>query len=147
MKFGDMSNMEFLLPLRVQSEQEAADAIVQGGVFDDAVVVSQNDTSDPDFGDADFVIFYQVKSLRANNAGPWLAQWQVKRRGNDVVRPANVDMGTHEGTARYTSFDNSVRRRRCSSAARPGPARSRRSTNSAPRPPGPASSSTAMAMS
>lgn len=30
-KFGDMSNTEFLLPLKVQSEQEAADAIVQGG--------------------------------------------------------------------------------------------------------------------
>jgi S1-C subfamily serine protease len=107
--FGGMSNTEFLLTMRMLTAQAAADAIVKGHVFDNATIVTMNDTAEPDMGDADFLVWYQVKSVRSNNQGPWVAGWQVKRRGIERIRPAAFDMGTHDGAPRYASFTHSVR--------------------------------------
>jgi len=86
-----------------------ADALVKTGAFQSVKLVEQNDTRDPDIGDADYLAWYQVRSLGANNTGLWIGTWLVRRSGDDSVLGAAIDPGVPAGTPRYASFVKAVR--------------------------------------
>ena len=85
-----------------------ADAMVKGGAFKSVKLVEQNDTRDPEIGDADYLLWYQVRSLGANNTGLWIGTWLVRRKGDNTVIGAAVDPGVPPGTPRYASFVKAV---------------------------------------
>ncbi len=85
-----------------------ADDIVKGQVFRTAAIVQQNDTAMPDAGGADYLLWYQVASVRPNNAGPWIGRWVLKRPGDAAQYVVNADPGTAIGSARVASFLKAV---------------------------------------
>jgi len=87
----------------------AADGLVQSHEFESATVAEQNDVRDPDQGDAQYVVWYQVRTTLPDNTGPWIGHWLVRRSGNSVAQTANFDLGTAPGAPRYDSFVRSVR--------------------------------------
>jgi S1-C subfamily serine protease len=72
-------------------------------------VVEQNDTRNPDIGTADYLVWYQVRTIQPDNTGAWLAHWQIRRAGSDAITGAAMDPGVAAGTPRYASFVKSVR--------------------------------------
>jgi S1-C subfamily serine protease len=101
--------LEFALDADHDSLRAMADAVVRVRAFETATAVEQNDTADPDIGDADYLVWYQVRSVSANNTGPWTGGWFVRRAGSDGRNPAGMDPGVAPGTPRYASFIKSVR--------------------------------------
>ena len=85
-----------------------ANAVVKGQVFRTAAVVQQNDTALPDAGGADYLLWYQVASLRPSNAGPWIGRWVLRRPGDGAQYAVNADPGTAIGSARVASFLKTV---------------------------------------
>ncbi len=86
-----------------------ADALVKSNAFESVSVVEQNDTRNPDMGTADYLVWYQVRTIQPDNSGAWLAHWQIRRAGNNAMVGAAVDPGVAAGTPRYASFVKSVR--------------------------------------
>lgn len=101
--------VDYLIEFRWLGEREVADAIVKAPVFERASLVEQNDTVDPEAGDADFLVWYRVRSVGANNAGPWVAGWVIKRTGNNAISGVNADPGVPVGAPRLNSFLKSIR--------------------------------------
>ena len=87
----------------------AADVVIRSGTFRSATVVEQNDTAQPDFGGADYLLWFQVRSVTPHNLGPWFSHWELKRAGNPREVPVGFDMGTPAGPVRMESFVASVR--------------------------------------
>jgi S1-C subfamily serine protease len=85
-----------------------ADTVARSRLFTSAAITEQNDTAAPDAGGADYLIWFQVRSLRPNNAGPWVGAWLMKRPGVAAADPLGVDPGTAPGAPRLISFVHSI---------------------------------------
>ena len=101
--------LEYLTNLQQLGLRELADSLVRSGAFESATIVEQNDVLDPDFGGADFLVWFQVRTVLPNNAGRWIGTWLVERAGSPTKLGASVDPGTAPGTPRLASFVKSVR--------------------------------------
>lgn len=101
--------LDFLIDEFQVGLQAAADAVVKGGEFSSASIVVQNDVLNPEQGDADYLVWYQVRTILPNNTGAWLGHWVVRRRGSPAEQFAAFDIGTKPGAPRYDSFVKSVR--------------------------------------
>lgn len=101
--------LEFFVDEAQQNVHELADAVIRSGAFESAIMTEQNDVLTPDIGDADFLIWFQVRTTLPNNTGLWLGQWLVRRAGNPATSVAAIDAGTAPGTPRLASFVKSVR--------------------------------------
>lgn len=101
--------LDFFIEERRASIRAGADTLVRSGTFEKISVVEQNDVANPDMGDADFLVWYQVRTLLPNNTGSWVGLWQVRHKGNLAASGAAVDAGTAPGTPRMASFAKSVR--------------------------------------
>lgn len=101
--------LDFFIEERRLSLHAGADTLVKSGTFEKITVVEQNDVANPDMGDADFLVWFQVRTALPNNTGPWIGQWQVRHKGNILTSPAAYDAGTAPGTPRAASFAKSVR--------------------------------------
>jgi S1-C subfamily serine protease len=100
---------DYLVEFRWLGEREVADAIAKARVFEQATIVEQNDTLDPELRDADFLVWYRVRSMGADNTGPWTAGWQIKRAGNNAISAVNADPGVPVGAPRLNSLLKSAR--------------------------------------
>ncbi len=87
---------------------EFAAAVVRSQAFSNATIIQQNDTELPDAAGADYLMWYQVRSVRPNNAGPWIGRWLMRRTGTNAVVPLTVDIGSAPGVPRLLSFIKSV---------------------------------------
>lgn len=85
------------------------DTLVKTAIFEAITVVEQNDTRNPDITDADYLVWFQVRSASANNTGPWSGEWLIRRAGSEATQLAAIDPGVPAGTARLASFARSVR--------------------------------------
>jgi S1-C subfamily serine protease len=94
--------------LRLQ-QHFMADVVTHSRLFTSATLVEQNDTAFPDAAGADYLMWFQVRSANANNAGPWAGSWQIKRASASVSSPIGIDTGTPLGVSRYLSFIKSIR--------------------------------------
>lgn len=101
--------VEYLAESTRLSMHNLAEVVVRSGLFRSATVVEQNDTVQPEMDGADYLIWFQVRSLGVNNTGPWYGHWEIKRAGNPRMEPLGLDLGTPVGTARLESFVTSVR--------------------------------------
>ncbi len=86
-----------------------ADVVVRRHLFTAANLTEQNDTVAPDAAGADYVLWFMVRSVSGNNAGPWVGAWQLKRSGAAAADMVGVDPGTPFGPPRALSFANSIR--------------------------------------
>jgi S1-C subfamily serine protease len=86
-----------------------AQAVVRSHLFTSTTVIEQNDTRQPDPAGADYVLWYQVNPAGANNSGPWIGGWLLRKAGAQAADRVIVDTGTPPGAARYISFINSAR--------------------------------------
>jgi len=100
--------LEFVTEQRRLEIRAEADALVKAGEFETVTIREQNDTREPDFGDADYLVWYQVRSTLPEGQGQWSGGWRVRRAGNTAVRTAGVDQGVAPGVARYQSWVRSV---------------------------------------
>jgi hypothetical protein len=83
-------------------------AIARSHMFSSVQIVEQNDTIEPSAGGADYLIWFQVRLATANNAGPWIGLWKLKRAGNPAIGQLAFAIGTPEGLPRFQSFLQSV---------------------------------------
>jgi S1-C subfamily serine protease len=71
-----------------------AGAIMRARIFDKAELVERNDTSAPAAEGYDYVVWFEVRSLRPDFAGPWVGQWLIRKGGaSAVASPLAVDPG------------------------------------------------------
>ena len=101
--------LDFYIDQNRQTIHQLADALVRAQAFDAATIVEQNDTRNPDIGSADYLVWFQVRTVNPDNTGAWLGRWQVRRAGGTATGGAAVDPGVAPGTPRYASFVKSVR--------------------------------------
>jgi S1-C subfamily serine protease len=86
-----------------------ADTVIRSNLFASVELVEQNDTVAPDQNGADYLIWFQIRSVGMNNAGPWIGRWLMKRGFGPVTGNLSVDPGTPVGPLRLQSFVKSVR--------------------------------------
>jgi S1-C subfamily serine protease len=86
------------------SEHETADAIIKAGIFASARIVEQNDTANPELGDDDFIVWFQVRSTGANNVGPWVSAWRVRHKNSAISTQIAFDPGVPSGAPRMNAF-------------------------------------------
>jgi len=102
--------VEALAKLDVGSLNTQANALVRSQMFGTISVTTLNDTTNPDIGTANYLVWYQVRSLTPDDSGPWVGHWYVRHAGDTRVFGAFVDPGTPPGTPRLESFVHSVKR-------------------------------------
>lgn len=99
--------LDYLINVNYMNQRQTVDALLKNRTFQSAQVVEQNDTSNPDIADADYLVFHQIYSV---NGTLWAGRWQIRRTGNTATQGALFDIGTKtNSTAWYTSFIKSVR--------------------------------------
>ncbi len=101
--------LDFFIEESRINNRAAADALLKSGEFESGTIVEQNDVSDPPQGDAEYLVWFQVRTILPNNTGAWIGHWLVRRRGSSTVQAATFDLGTAIGAPRYDSFIKSVR--------------------------------------
>jgi len=101
--------LDFLIESRQLGDRSAADSVIKAKEFTAVTIIEQNDVLDPGPGNAEFVLWYQVRTAQPNNTGGWIGQWLMRRTGSSVTANANGDAGTPIGTPRLQSFVKSVR--------------------------------------
>src|SRR5579864_1408888 len=101
--------LDYFIEQQRISNREVADAVVKAKEFASATIVEQNDVADPAPGDAEFVLWYQVRTAQANNTGAWIGQWLMRRAGSAITANVNGDAGTAVGTPRLLSWVKGVR--------------------------------------
>lgn len=102
--------LEFTTEQQQRNVRETADLIVHSNIFQHVTIVEQNDTVAPDPAGADYLVWFQVRSIGPNNAGPWVSQWLIKRANAPSARQLAFDMGTAAGVPRLESFLTSLKR-------------------------------------
>lgn len=70
-----------------------ASAILRARIFEKADLSERNETSAPEMDGYDYLIWFQVRSLRPDFAGPWTAQWLMRKSGTQIPAPLAVDPG------------------------------------------------------
>ena len=101
--------LDFEIELDRTAVQAMADALVKAQAFEQMSLVELNDVREPDFDGADYVVWYQVRTLQPDNTGLWIGHWQIRHTGSPITASAAMDQGTAAGTPRYNSFVESVR--------------------------------------
>jgi S1-C subfamily serine protease len=101
--------IEFLAESERLDLRNLADVIAHSRLFRSAKITDQNDTVAPELDGADYLIWFQVRSLTPNNAGPWFGHWEMKSARNPRMVPLALDTGTPVGVPRLESFVNSAR--------------------------------------
>jgi S1-C subfamily serine protease len=95
---------EFLLGLHSN-----ADALVKRGTFERATVSERNDTLNPDIGDADYLVWFEVRTTGPNDTGAWFGRWFVRRGEDRKILVVNMDPGVAAGRPRIEDWTNHVR--------------------------------------
>jgi S1-C subfamily serine protease len=102
------AGIEYFIQVEDMLQHLTANALIGTHAFESSHMVEQNDTTNPDMGGADYIVWHQIYSL--NNETIWGARWMVRRAGSTATRIALFDAGTKaNSTARYESFLKSVR--------------------------------------
>lgn len=101
--------LDFRIDLERQELLLDVAALKQGKAFATIVTAEQNDTIAPDIGDADFLIWFQVRSETPANGGPFVGTWLIRRAGDERSASFGMDPGAGSGTPRYASFVKGVR--------------------------------------
>jgi S1-C subfamily serine protease len=71
-----------------------ASAIARARIFEKTEIAEQNETIAPAMEGYDYLIWFQVKSVRPDFVGPWTAQWLMRKAGATTVSdPLAVDPG------------------------------------------------------
>ena len=90
-KTSEIAKIEGLKHLRAhlselswKTSRAAADSIVASGLFDNAAVVEQDDTQNPDIGDADYLIWEYVRFIPNSNAIPFVQTWKIRKKDSAV---------------------------------------------------------------
>lgn len=100
--------IEYSLSMNDMLQNMAANALMSTHAFETSHMIEQNDTTNPDMGGADYIVWHQIYSL--NNETIWGSRWMVRRAGSTASRIALFDVGTKAySTAWYASFLKSVR--------------------------------------
>jgi hypothetical protein len=102
--------LEFTTEQQQQGVRETADLIAYSNIFQHVTIVEYHDTVAPDPEGADYLVWFQVRSIGLNNTGPWLSQRPVKRANAPSAHPVTFDMGTAVGAPRLESFLTSLKR-------------------------------------
>jgi S1-C subfamily serine protease len=84
-------------------------ALTRSKAFDSVTSAELNDTVAPDIGKADYLVWYQVRSMSPNNSGPWAGIWLIKTAGSERPMTFGMDPGVPLGTPRYASFVKGAR--------------------------------------
>lgn len=106
---GSIGAIEFFAERERLELHGIADVLARSRLFSSATIVEQNDTVAPDPAGADYLVWFQVRSITPTNAGPWIGHWEMKRVGGAGIDPIGTDPGTPAGTPRLESFVKSVR--------------------------------------
>jgi S1-C subfamily serine protease len=85
------------------------EALTRSKAFESVTTAELNDTVAPEIGKADYLVWYQVRSMTPNNAGPWAAIWLIKTAGGERSATFGMDPGVAVGTPRYASFVKGAR--------------------------------------
>jgi S1-C subfamily serine protease len=100
--------IDYFISLNDMVQHSAANALMYTHAFETSHMIEQNDTTNPDMGNADFIVWHQIYSL--NNGTAWSGRWMVRRAGSSATQIAIFDVGTKAySTAWYGSFVKSVR--------------------------------------
>ncbi len=99
---------EFGAEMQRLNLHHVADAIVRSQAFASADILEENDTVWPEADGADYVLWFQVQSMRPDHAGPWVGTWQMRRASGSSPLAASFDPGTPPGPPRLMSFVRSV---------------------------------------
>ncbi len=100
--------IDYTIDVNHMFQRVAANALMKNHTFQTTFITEQNDTNNPDIGDADYLVWFQVYSV--NNGTLWGGRWMVRRTGSTATQIAVFDIGTKpNSTARYESFVKSVR--------------------------------------
>ena len=71
-----------------------ASAIARARIFEKSEIAERNETVAPAMEGYDYLIWFQVKSVRPDFAGPWTGQWLMRKSGaTEVSDPLAVDPG------------------------------------------------------
>ena len=71
-----------------------ASAIMRARIFEKTELSERNDTAAPAMDGYDYLVWFEVKSVRPDFAGPWTGQWLVRKSGAAAVaNPLAVDPG------------------------------------------------------
>jgi S1-C subfamily serine protease len=71
-----------------------ASAIARARIFEKAEIAERNDTVAPAMDGYDYLIWFQVKSVRPDFAGPWTGQWLMRKSGATAdANPLSADPG------------------------------------------------------
>jgi S1-C subfamily serine protease len=87
-----------------------AEALIRTHAFQRLEAIQQNDTLNPDVGDADFILWFQVSAQQRPTGDVWTGRWLVRRAGDSVTQPVSFDAGTRPlSPGSYASFLKNVR--------------------------------------
>jgi len=62
-----------------------AAAIGRAKIFEKAELSERNDTAAPAMDGYDYLVWFEVKSIRPDFAGPWTGQWLMRKSGGSAV--------------------------------------------------------------
>ncbi len=100
--------LDYFIDVNHMLQRMAVDALLKNHTFQTALVTEQNETDNPDIGDADYLVWFQISRLY--NGATWRGRWMVRRAGSATTQNPIFDIGTKpNSTARFDSFVNSVR--------------------------------------
>jgi S1-C subfamily serine protease len=88
--------LDFAVDFTRQMLRGVSEALARGRLFDSIAVVVRNDTEQPSIESYDYLVWYQVKSIGANFAGPWTGQWLIQKRGAAIQLRPSLDPGLPE---------------------------------------------------
>lgn len=88
---------------------DLAKIIAHSRLFRSSEITVQNDTAAPPMDGADYLIWFEVRSLTLNDAGPWFGHWEMKSARSPRIVPLALDVGTPPGLPRLESFVKSAR--------------------------------------
>lgn len=87
-----------------------AEALIRTHAFQHSETIQINDTLDPDSGDADFVLWFQIAPQPYSTSDAWTGRWLVRRVSSPAIQPVGFDAGTRPlSTAAYASFLKNIR--------------------------------------
>jgi S1-C subfamily serine protease len=101
--------VEALVESDYAARRSEADALIKSGVFQSGSVREQNDTSSPNAGGADFVVWFEVRTVNPDGSGQWFGRWRLRRAQTREEVAVNADAGVAEGTPRLQNWADRVR--------------------------------------
>jgi S1-C subfamily serine protease len=100
--------LDYFVDVNHMLERMTVDALLKNHTFQTAHVTEQNETDNPDIGNADYLVWFQISRLY--NGAAWRGRWVIRRAGSTTTQNPIFDIGTKpNSTARFDSFVKSVR--------------------------------------